>query len=59
MMIYTTNGYMLCAIAMIHSLHLQAGMDGAEGSRLRAAALRTALSVRSPTSSHVRKKQNR
>ncbi len=58
-MIYTTNGYMLCAIAMIHSLHLQAGMDRAEGSRPRAVALRAALSVRSPTSSDVGNKRNR
>jgi len=40
-------------------LCLQAGMDGAEGSRPRAAALRDALSASSPSSGDVRKKQNR
>ncbi|KAA6417565.1 MAG: hypothetical protein FRX49_12440 [Trebouxia sp. A1-2] len=41
------------------SLRLQAGMNGAEGSRPRAAALRAALFANSPSPNDVKKKQNR
>ena len=58
-MIYTINRCLLCAIETIISLRLQADMDGAEGSRTRAAARRAALSASSPSPNDVKKKHNR
>lgn len=58
-MVYKINGCLLCAIELIISLCLQGDMDGAEGSRPRAAALRAALSASSPSPNDVKKKHNR
>ncbi len=56
---YITNSCMFCAVEHMISMRLQAGMNGAEGSRPGAAALRAALSASSPSISDEKKKQMR